>query len=224
MSIKILKEQVKKFPDTPGVYLFMRKEKSERGKGKKSKILYIGKATSLRDRVKSYFAKDIREARSPLIEKMVTESDALEYEEADSVLEALILEANLIKRYQPEYNTKEKDGKSFNYVVITKEEYPRVFTLRGKDLQTAHDPDDFLHTFGPYTSGSSLKEALKIVRKIFPFRGEKDLPAGRQVQAKRKSRLNEEIGLTPKFSKGVDASEYKKTIKNIGVKIKKGQQ
>jgi len=192
-----------KFPDLPGVYLF------KRGKA----VLYIGKATSLQDRVKSYFNKNINISRSLLIENMVKEATSIKCIKTDSVLEALILEANLIKQYKPKYNTKEKDDRSFNFVVITKEYYPRVFIMRGKDLE--HNLKlgtyNLKYIYGPYTSGGSLKEALKIVRKIFPFRGEKDT----LKRVKRKSYLNEEIGITPKFSVGVDKKEYAKIINHI---------
>ena len=97
-------------PDTPGVYFFYL--------GKE--LLYIGKATSLRDRTKSYFSNDLIETRGPLIVDMVFKADHIKWEETDSVLEALILEANLIKQFRPYYNTKEKDDKSWNYVCITK--------------------------------------------------------------------------------------------------------
>src|SRR3990167_10583992 len=95
-----------KLPDAPGVYFF------KRGKN----ILYIGKATSLKDRVKSYFSKDIFLSRGPRIVKMLEEADRFEYIQTDSVLEALILEANEIKKNQPYYNSKEKDDKSYNFV------------------------------------------------------------------------------------------------------------
>ena len=225
MNTATLLTKIKKLPDAPGVYVFLRRRvKGERRKGVKSPIhpphspfvkhsvLYIGKATSLKDRVRSYFNSDLFGTRSPLIEKMIREADGIDYKETDSVLEALILEANLIKRYQPQYNTKEKDGKSFNYVVITNEDYPRVFAIREKELQTKYDPENFIHTYGPYTSGSALKEALKIIRKIFPFRGEKDA-----INAKRKSRLNEEIGIVPNLRDGLTKDEYRKIIKNISL-------
>src|SRR3989344_3330553 len=107
------KEQLKKFklPDSPGVYLFK--------KGRR--ILYIGKAASLRDRARSYFAADLVEGRGSRIVGMVREATSLSWQKTDSVLEALILEANLIKRHQPPYNVDEKDNKSWNYVVVTKE-------------------------------------------------------------------------------------------------------
>ena len=111
-------------PDTPGVYFFY----SGRD------LLYIGKATSLRDRVKSYFSKDLIETRGPLILDMVFKASTIKWQETDSVLEALILESNLIKKHQPYYNTKEKDDKSWNYICITDEPFPKVLMIRGKDI------------------------------------------------------------------------------------------
>ena len=118
------KEDLKKvtLPDAPGVYFFL---------GPKKKILYIGKATSLKSRVRSYFTKDIKEKRSELIEKMVLETKTIEYTQTDSVLEALILETNLIRTHKPLYNTRSKDDKSYNHLVITNEDFPRVLVVRG---------------------------------------------------------------------------------------------
>lgn len=144
-----------KLPEKPGVYFFM--------KGKD--ILYIGKATSLRDRVKSYFSKDLIVSRGPLILDMVTQADNIKHESTDSVLEALILESNLIKKFKPKYNTKEKDNKSFNYVCITKDELPRVLIVRGRGL----DKKLYAKVYGPFPNGSQLKEAMKIIRRIFPY-------------------------------------------------------
>lgn len=164
----------------PGVYFFLGRPK---GLGLKSSILYIGKATSLRDRVKSYFRKDpegkntfygasLINTRGPLIVQMVQEVTSIKWQETDSVLEALILEANLIKKHQPKYNTKEKDNKSFNYVCITKpvrrkggEELPKVLIVRGRTLEK----EKYQSIFGPFPNGSQLKEAMKIIRRIFPY-------------------------------------------------------
>ena len=157
-------------PDKPGVYFFLDKDK---------KPMYIGKATSLKDRVRSYFGKDLISTRGPLILDMVFKSKGLKWVETDSVLEALILEANLIKKYQPIYNSKEKSDKSFNYVGITKEIYSRVVIVRGKDLET--EKSHLKSVYGPYTSSSTLKEALKIIRKIFPFFDEKSRVKGRYL-------------------------------------------
>lgn len=181
-------------PDSPGVYFFV---------GPRNEILYIGKATSLRDRVKSYFMSDIREKRSPLIEQMVEKAKKVEYRKTDSVLEALILEASLIKSHRPKYNSVQKDDKSFNYVVFTKEKYSRVLIVREKDL-SGYDPK---YLFGPFPHGGQLKEALKIIRKIFPF-----FDTRRPVEDMKEPQLkfNQEIGLYPK-----DLSNYSKTITHL---------
>ena len=150
-----------KLPDEPGVYFF---------RGSKKEILYIGKATSLSDRVRSYFASDIAEMRSLAIAQMVESAYTITWTVTGSVLEALILEANLIKEHQPPFNIRDKDNKSFNYVVVTKEDFPRVLIVRGRDLFQNWKDADIKKLFGPFPDGTSLKIALKIIRKIFPFR------------------------------------------------------
>lgn len=190
----MVKEDLKNIPDSPGVYFFL---------GLRNKILYIGKATSLKNRVKSYFTSDIVEKRSVLIAQMVENAKKIEYRETDSVLEALILEASLIKTHRPKYNSIQKDDKSFNYVVFTKEKYPRVLIVREKDLGK-YDPK---YLFGPFPHGGQLKEALKIIRKIFPF-----FDTRRSVDLMREEQLrfNQEIGLYP-----TDLSNYSKTITHL---------
>lgn len=183
----------KKLPNKPGVYFFK--------KGKK--ILYIGKATNLNSRVKSYFTDDIVIKRSAVIKNMVEEATGVDFEVTDSALEALILEAHLIKRHQPRANVKEKDDKSFNYVVITKEDFPRVFTVRGKDLSDWQD--EIKYSFGPFPKGTELKEALNIIRKIFPFRD-------KSSRVKHTSRFNQQIGLEPGE---VSKKDYSRTIQSI---------
>lgn len=162
----------KKFniPDKPGVYFFLSGRRSDiknsNGTTLRShEVLYIGKATSLKDRVRSYFSKDLINTRGPLLVDMVFKAGDLKWQEADSVLEALILEANLIKKYQPYYNTKEKDDKSFNYVCITSEN--KLRTIRGRELKQSHEK--YKKVFGPYANGGQLREALKIIRKFFPY-------------------------------------------------------
>lgn len=195
----MIKNKIKKLPDWPGVYLF---------KGKKGEILYIGKATSIRDRVRSYFSNDLLLTRGPLIEKMISEAENISFKKTDSVLEALILEANLIKKHQPRYNTQEKDDKSWNYVVITKEKFPRVLLVRGKDLNLDPKPYTLMTIFGPYPHGGQLKEALKIIRKIFPFRDQK-------TKNSYNERFYQELGLAPKTGSKEAEKEYKKTIKHL---------
>ena len=142
-------------PEKPGVYFFY----------KGNSLLYIGKATSLRSRVKSYFGKDLIVTRGPLILDMTVQADKLKWQETDSVLEALILEAELIKKHQPKYNTKEKDNKSFNYVCITKDKISKVLVLRGRKLKKS----DYKKVFGPFPNGLQLREGMRIIRKIFPY-------------------------------------------------------
>ena len=193
-----------KLPDEPGVYLFK----------KRRKILYIGKAASLRDRVRSYFSADLGKGRAPSIVRMVEEADNLAYERTDSVLEALILEANLIKKHQPPANVDEKDNKSFNYLVITKESppaggFPRVLVVRGRELFQGWNEADIKYLFGPFPGGMSLKEALKIVRKIFPFRDKCTPNSGKPC-------FNRQIGLCPGVCSGeMGEEEYAQTIRNI---------
>ncbi len=168
-----------KLPESPGVYFFQ--------KGKE--ILYIGKATSLRDRVKSYFSNDLIRTRGVMLVDMVTKADNIRFEETKSVLEALLLETELIKKHQPYYNTKEKDDKSYSYIRITDEDFPIVKIVRGKDL----NPEELKssNTFGPFVSTIQLKNVLKIVRKIFPYRDEKC------VLGKNKPCFNYTLGLCP---------------------------
>src|SRR3989344_5487725 len=173
-------KKVHNLPDTPGVYFFLNKQK---------KPIYIGKATSLKDRVKSYFGKDLIETRGPLLVKMLKEARALDFKKTDSVLEALLLEADLIKKFKPIYNTREKDDKSFLCVVITKEDFPQVLTIRKKDLISARQ--GLAEVYGPFPNGAQLKEALKIIRKIFPYRDEKC-----KLNSKRAC-FNYSIGLCP---------------------------
>jgi excinuclease ABC subunit C len=193
-----------KLPDTPGVYFFL---------GSKKKILYIGKATSLRNRVRSYFTADIKEKRSELIEKMVTEAKTVEFTETDSVLEALILETNLIRTHKPLYNSRSKDDKSYNHLVITDEEFPRVLVVRGKDLTEKFADGDIKYHFGPFTSGSLFREALKIVRKLFKFYDTK-APVGKETSKLDKGKIdfNRQIGLYPEVQ---SKAEYARTLRHI---------
>lgn len=193
-----------KLPDAPGVYFFL---------GKRKKILYIGKATSLRSRVRSYFADDILEKRSALIEQMVAEAETVEWTETDSVLEALILEANLIRTHKPRYNTIAKDDKTFNHLVITNEEYPRVLVVRGKDLTERFTTKEIKYIFGPFPSGMLFREALAIVRKIFKFY-DTERPIGeiKTKMGKGTIDFNRQIGLYPSVQ---SKREYQRTIQHI---------
>ena len=195
----------KKLPDSPGVYFFRRGRQ----------ILYIGKATSLRDRVRSYFNADVIATRGSFIIQMVDLATSIAYRTTDSVLEAVILEVELIKKYKPKYNSREKDDKSFQYIIITKEKFPRVLLERGRTLATPlHRSAEqgklkLRKMFGPYPSGGELREALRIIRKIFPFRD-------RCTPLIDKPCFNRQIGLCPGVCSGeINVQEYTKQIKNI---------
>lgn len=189
-----------RLPDTPGVYIF---------KDREGKKLYIGKATSLKSRVKSYFAKDLIDTRGERVVTMIEKARALDWHTTDSVLEALMLEAQLIKKFQPPYNVRERDNKSYNYVVVTKEEYPRVLIARGRELFSSSSPYPKGTIFGPYPEGRNLKVALGIIRKIFPYRDSCTPLSGRPC-------FNAQIGLCPGVCAGtMTANDYKKQVKHI---------
>lgn len=187
-------------PQNPGVYLFK----------KSTAILYIGKATSLKDRVASYFTKDLVQTRSVAIADMVVLADNVDYIETDTVLEALILEAELIKKHKPKYNTKEKDNKSFNYVVITKETMPQVLLLRGRNIKIKRELDvtPIKKIFGPFTSGGAIREGLKIIRRIFPYID------GNSIK-KDQYTFYRQLGLTPDVADIKSIKKYNQNIKNI---------
>ncbi len=210
-----------RLPNSPGVYFFLSSPKHSKGGKPGSKILYIGKATDLRSRVRSYFSSDLIEARGPKLVKMLSEATSVDYKQTDSVLEALILESALIKKHLPKYNSDLKDDKSFNYVVITKEDFPRVLILRGTNLATppagsrAGITYDLASTFGPFPHGTELREALKIIRKIFPYR-DKCLPHYPRGLTPGKPCFNAQIGLCPGVCSGaISKSEYAKVVRSI---------
>jgi excinuclease ABC subunit C len=223
MTIEQFKKRMQKIPDAPGVYFFL---------GSRKEILYIGKAASLRDRVRSYFAPDIAAVRSPLIARMVEKAKTIDWRETDSVLEALILEANLIRTHKPKHNTDLKDDKTFNYVVITKEDFPRVLIVRGKQLEQKNyfrrsrapvhlsGEKTFsvpAYTFGPFPHGAQLTEAMRIIRKIFPYR-DTCIPAPDMIARGKKPKkcFNAQVGLCPGVCSGaISKGEYRKIIRRI---------
>jgi excinuclease ABC subunit C len=150
------KKLYKNLPDTPGIYIM---------KDGSGRVLYVGKAGNLRRRVLSYFERphDLR------IEKLVSQVKKIDFKKTDTAIEALILEAEFIKKLTPPYNVREKDDKSFLYVEITtrepdgqEETFPRVLLVRGKSEISGE-------RFGPFISASSIRTALRILRKIFPW-------------------------------------------------------
>lgn len=145
-------------PDVPGVYRFINAAGDS---------IYIGKATSLRDRVRSYFNDDVIVSRGRRIVDMVAQAETVTYEVTPSVLEALILEANLIKKYIPKYNAQQKDNKSYNFVVLTHELFPKVLTIRGRTLQIDF-PKKILNTYlDPFQAAVHFVKRLRLFVKYF---------------------------------------------------------
>ncbi len=147
-----LGEKVDSLPAKPGVYQF---------KNSDEKVIYVGKAQNLRSRVRQYFQKS--RSADPKLDALVSKIADVELIVTDSEVEALILEANLIKKLRPRYNVLLKDDKSFPYIVITNEPFPRVFVTR-KIIR------DGSRYFGPYTDVKTMRFALKTVRDIFMIR------------------------------------------------------
>lgn len=152
----MLKPKLKNLPDAPGVYLFY---------NQKSELIYIGKATSLKNRVKSYWQGP---KTSRPIEEMLNEVKNVKWLTTDSVLEAIILEGNYIKKFQPIYNVKWRDDKSWHYLALTQEKYPRLETLREHEIKNRTLTKKYGEIFGPYPQ-LKISETLKILRKIFQY-------------------------------------------------------
>ncbi|HUQ30317.1 MAG TPA: UvrB/UvrC motif-containing protein [Candidatus Paceibacterota bacterium] len=192
-------------PDLPGVYLF------KQGR----RVLYVGKATSLRDRVRSYFDDDLIATRGPRVVDMVTKSDRLAHETTPTVLEALVREAALIRKYRPIGNVEGKDDKTFLYACITDEEIPRVLIIRGKDIDFKNLKTENVKlktTFGPFPSGAQLREGLRLIRRIFPF-FDTEHPVGHTSKhQKAKVEFNQQIGQYPRE---FDREHYSHTIRKV---------
>ena len=196
---------LKKLPETPGVYLF---------KNAKNEILYIGKAANLKRRVSSYFQKT-HDAR---ITQLVAKISGINFQKTDSVLEALILESQLIKKHEPPYNMKGKDDKSFLYVEFTKEKFPRLLLVRGKNITSPSSNQKTKNyklkpsIYGPFISGSNLREALRILRKIFPWNLHPDEKIGKMTRPC----FDFEIGLCPGACVGkINRRDYLKTVRQL---------
>ena len=150
-----LEATLKRLPDRPGVYLM----KDARGD-----VLYVGKAQSLRNRVRSYWQKQAPGGEIHRIRSVIDRVADIEVTEVDSVSEALLLEINLVKRYRPRFNVRLKDDKSYPYIKITLgDDFPRVERTR----KLVNDGSRY---FGPYASASSVDESMNLVRRLFPFR------------------------------------------------------
>jgi excinuclease ABC subunit C len=197
--IEKLKNQAKKLPLNPGVYLFI---------GKKDEILYVGRTVSLRKRVQNYFRNDI----DSRIKEMVSRAVRLKYFKTQNLLEAIVLEANLIKKYWPKYNIKDRDNRSFIYIVIPPADYSRPLIIRGREIEKFYPTGKKggVKIFGPYQSLTLIKSALRIIRRIFPYSVCK-INSG-------KACFDYQIGLCPGACVGaISKEDYQKNIKNIAL-------
>lgn len=188
-----------KMPETPGVYLM---------RDAKKRLLYIGKAANLRRRVQSYFTRP-HDAR---ISKLVSLIRRIDHKRTETALEALILEAALIKKHQPPYNVQEKDDTSFLYVVFTKEKFPRLILTRGKEVRKSRGD-----IFGPFLQGGSVREALRLLRRIFPW----SIHNPAEIGTFKRPCFEYELGLCPGTCVGLaDAKEYAANIRHLKLLFK----
>jgi len=189
-------EQVRRLPESPGVYLM---------KDAAGTVLYVGKATSLKDRVSSYFTGSPQNL-TPKTRQLVARVAELEYYVAGSEQEALILELNFIKRYRPHFNVRLKDDSGYPYLKIDlTADWPRLYITRL--LQ-----DDGGRYFGPFTSARSVRDTLKVIKGIFPLR-----PCSKEITGKaRRPCLEYDIGhcLAP-CTGAVTRRQYKEVIKQV---------
>ncbi|MCH8049746.1 GIY-YIG nuclease family protein [Patescibacteria group bacterium] len=197
-------------PDNPGIYFFY-----DQAGG----LLYVGKATSLNRRVASYFTK----AHDDRIAELVLKIAWIDYIETPTVIEALVLEANQIKAHKPTYNILQRDDKSFLYLVITNEDYPRPLLMRGLELYrlginpfdselSAKAKKKFIAVFGPYTSGHSLRKALEYIRRIIPW-SDCQPPS---VTGRRRPCFYRHIHKCPGVCTGeISKTEYRKIIRRL---------
>ena len=186
---KHLQDRLKELPDNPGVYLY---------KDTAGHIIYVGKASILKRRVRSYFTKKHADIKTPILVKNIASVDWIVTE---SEVEALFLEAELIKRYKPLYNVRDKDDKNFIYVKVTvQEDFPKITVVR-------RPADDKSKYYGPFVSSSMVREALRYLRRIFPYFSD-----SRMVQS---SALEHQIGVAPKPD--VSREEYRTNIRRLSL-------
>lgn len=173
-------------PDNPGVYFF---------RDSAGVILYIGRATSLRDRTRSYFARDLASTRGPHMVHMVRSAATVTWEATPTVMDAILLESALIHANKPYYNTKEKDDKSGTYIIITKEAFPRIFTERWRTYTMHADQYVGAELYGPFTSAAAAQDILRFIRKSLPFLDKKS-------NQKHHTRFYQQLGLVPQTGGG----------------------
>lgn len=192
-----LEEELKKLPDKPGVYIMHDKIDT---------IIYVGKAISLKNRVRQYFRSSTN--HSPKIKRMVSLVERFEYIITDSELEALVLECNLIKEHRPKYNTMLKDDKTYPFIkVTTHEEFPRVLFSRTMKHGTGK-------YFGPYTSAGAVKDTIELLCKLYKIRTcNRNLP---KDIGKERPCLNYQIGQCSAPCQGfISEQEYRNNVDDV---------
>ena len=197
MAIFNIEEELKKLPSKPGVYLMH---------DDKDAIIYVGKAISLKNRVRQYFQSSRN--KGVKIEQMVTHIARFEYIITDSELEALVLECNLIKEHRPKYNTMLMDDKTYPFIKVTvQEDFPRVLFAR----QMYKDKAKY---YGPYTSAGAVKDTIDLIHKLYGIRTcNKQLP---KMQGKERPCLNYHIHQCPAPCQGyISKEEYAKSVKKV---------
>lgn len=188
-----IQKKLATLPENPGVYLM---------KNNEGAIIYVGKAINLRNRVRSYFRTQPKEAVKTIA--LVKHIEDLEYIIVDNETEALVLECNLIKKHKPKYNINLKDGKTYPYIRITNDVFPRIFITR-------HIVRDGSRYFGPYPTISELRDTLELLHNIFPYR-----TCSNSQFNKGLSCLNEHIGLcAAPCVEHISQADYKKMIDSI---------
>src|SRR5918994_1523608 len=193
-----LRAVLRRLPTGPGVYLM---------KGPHARVLYVGKADSLRSRVRSYFGSKV--GVDSRIVRMTQEVEDVDYIVTDTISEAFLLEGNLIKEHRPRFNIRLRDDKSYPFVQITLgEDFPRIVRTR----KLVRDGSRY---FGPYASASSVDETLKLLRKIFPFRTcNLDIPEGKRV-LERPCLLYYIKRCQGPCIQGIEKQDYRETIGQI---------
>lgn len=189
-------QKIRLLPNCPGVYLM----KDFRGR-----VIYVGKASNIKKRVSSYFGKPQATFKNKTLLKLVCDVEIIA---TDSEHQALLLESRLIKQLKPRYNVSLKDDKSFPFIKITKQDYPRIYIGRKK-------PREKVEYLGPYTNTKLLRLALKSLRRIFPFCTCNTFP--------KRECLNFHLGLCPAPCTGrISKLDYKKNIRDLKHFLKKG--
>lgn len=203
MSIEVLKQKIKNLPNKPGVYQYF---------DKNNKILYVGKAKDLKKRVSSYFTKSHKYGKTTILVKQIVDVKTIV---VNSEIEALLLENNLIKKYQPKYNIMLKDDKTYPWICIKNEPFPRIFSTRN----VVKDGSEY---FGPYASVKLLNTILELIKQLYPIRSCSYNLSKENIEAKKyKVCLEYHIGncLAPCVGKQTN-KEYEENLNQIKQIIK----